>query len=148
MALADVRLSSVVSLPLMGIDNTRRRPAEARSRRSHYPSWGSITRCVHVAESGSARTHLPLMGIDNRPSLAGNSHHLASHYPSWGSITITRSRQSSVSQSSLPLMGIDNLVVLRLKAPSSRSLPLMGIDNPPLACVPTLFRLITPHGDR
>ena len=56
------------------------------------------------------------------------------HYPSWGSETSrawSRSALAAVKRSSLPLMGIGNLVSSNEvnSAPDSVSLPLMGIGN-------------------
>ena len=54
-----------ISLPLMGIENLRRRAAPWRPDRPHYPSWGSKTR----------RRRLPVRCLRS------------AHYPSWGSKT-------------------------------------------------------------
>ena len=126
------RLGCVDSLPLMGIGNSRfharswpcycqlitphgdRKPGwERRGTRgcsmTHYPSWGSETRCSGAAP-GSAT---------------------AAHYPSWGSETAGRPHVGIVvAIDSLPLMGIGNLTVLEVRTLLwGLSLPLMGIGN-------------------
>ena len=76
----------LTSLPLMGIENTRRRPMAPRTTRSHYPSWGSKTsNCA--PKSRRTGSSLPLMGIENA--------------------RLPRAARSR-SMVSLPLMGIEN----------------------------------------
>ena len=96
------------SLPLMGIENMMiERPPQGRRSESHYPSWGSKTRCT-AWQTGSG----------------------ASHYPSWGSKTLSESRAKESILHSLPLMGIENTVPRSSTCSAIyHSLPLMGIEN-------------------
>ena len=117
------------SLPLMGIRNTWRPRTGSASPRSHYPSWGSGTRC-NRRDGAHARLHsLPLMGIRNRPcALVHARWVLVLTTPSWGSGT----RRQAV------LIGQD----VDLTTPHGDQEQLAVCRGEPHP------RLTTPHGDQ
>ena len=122
-----------ISLPLMGIRNTSSRATRSWCCTTHYPSWGSETLadwrferahrklttphgdqkpcsspcCCSV---GSAEYSLPLMGIRNTSTAAPSWRIHRAHYPSWGSETRQMSTRFEGMTSSLPLMGIRNVL--------------------------------------
>ena len=101
-----------------------------QSSTTHYPSWGSKTRCTPSTRLRGIS--LPLMGIENRDARGGLRSRRPAHYPSWGSKTGGALNGLPMAEwISLPLMGIENSPPRWLLSQTiTSSLPLMGIENP------------------
>ena len=119
----------ITSLPLMGIENAGGGLPAHPAARPHYPSWGSKTTTLRRPRQAAVRAHYPSWGSKTPARLVNYGSSASAHYPSWGSKTMDK--DPGILQ-------------------TSTSLPLMGIENRPIQCTGggSVYRLITPHGDR
>ena len=137
------------SLPLMGIGNGHR-PRAARGGPGLITPHGD-RKLERRARTDRRDLHsLPLMGIGNPPPASPASPPRPPHYPSWGSETRASAGTTGPKPTSLPLMGIGNMLAATHSGqPPASSLPLMGIGNFLLdKRLSPVYHLITPHGDR
>ena len=108
-ALADMGVSMLDSLPLMGIGNDASDIVPVDSPVDSLPLMG-IGNSQRVRVSPAAgMLSLPLMGIGNRPAPLRYRRPRSPHYPSWGSGTRDElDPPDGRLPHSLPLMGIGN----------------------------------------
>ena len=140
------------SLPLMGIENARLATGGWKGSTVLITPHGDRKRyLVYDRLAGPPRYSLPLMGIENFLTDGREGPRNRAHYPSWGSKTGDRVRISAETENSLPLMGIDPPPCAHVDSRHPKLITPHG-DRKPAACPgprsDPIRPLITPHGDR
>ena len=118
------------SLPLMGIGNPGP-PGKSMRRLTLITPHGDRKPRRSAMPSSSLRTHYPSWGSETRCASTGTPAPVPAHYPSWGSETPVRGAGGRpMTGCSLPLMGIGNGPARGCRCVDEGcSLPLMGIGN-------------------
>ena len=141
------------SLPLMGIENTRRRCGRSPEQTGSLPLMGIENTVKAGRRRDAGGDSLPLMGIENQCPVVSGTIAANGSLPLMGIENVPAGLLSTaIKGTSLPLMGIENFAEAggSNNLDLDNSLPLMGIENlrrRPVADT-GWSDLITPHGDR